>query len=51
MPMTQVTEHTQAAPNKDDPVNKLKKLKELHEMGLLSNEEYEEKRKQVIAEF
>jgi len=51
MPMTRVVEHTVAAPVKDDPIEKLNKLQELKEMGLLSDEEFEEKRKALISEI
>ena len=33
---------------KEDPLEKLKKLKELYDMGVISQEEYEEKRKKLL---
>ncbi|WP_456421556.1 PH domain-containing protein [Thermococcus sp.] len=36
---------------KEDPIEKLKKLKELYEMGVISQEEYEEKRKKLLEEI
>jgi hypothetical protein len=37
-----------APPEKEDPLEKLKKLKELYDMGVISQEEYEEKRKKLL---
>ncbi|WP_306298119.1 SHOCT domain-containing protein [Thermococcus litoralis] len=34
--------------SQEDPLEKLKKLKELYDMGVLSQEEYEEKRKKLL---
>ncbi len=51
MPMAQVIERTQPAQKTDDPVDKLKKIKELNEIGILSDGEYEEKRREIIAEI
>jgi len=36
---------------KEDPMEKLKKLKELYDMGIISQEEYEEKRKKLLEEI
>lgn len=36
---------------KEDPLEKLKKLKELYDMGVISQEEYEEKRKKLLEEI
>lgn len=36
------------AVEKEDPLEKLKKLKELYDMGVISQEEYEEKRKKLL---
>jgi TPP-dependent pyruvate/acetoin dehydrogenase alpha subunit len=36
---------------KEDPMEKLKKLKELLDMGVISQEEYEEKRKKLLEEI
>lgn len=47
LPMTRVETH-KAAPEKEDPVEKLKNLKELADAGVISQEEYEEKRKQYM---
>lgn len=35
----------------EDPLEKLKKLKELYDMGVLSQEEYEEKRKKLLEQI
>ncbi|WP_297508533.1 PH domain-containing protein [Thermococcus sp.] len=44
--------HTQpVAGEKEDPLEKLKKLKELYDMGVISQEEYEEKRKKLLEEI
>ena len=45
LPMTQVVERT--VPEKEDPLEKLKKLKELYEAGVISKEEFEEKKKKI----
>ncbi|WP_456395518.1 PH domain-containing protein [Thermococcus sp.] len=37
-----------ASRKEEDPLEKLKKLKELYDMGVLSQEEYEEKRKKLL---
>ena len=42
-------EHEPAA--KEDPLEKLKKLKELYDMGAISPEEYEEKRKKLLEQI
>ncbi|WP_297062244.1 PH domain-containing protein [Thermococcus sp.] len=39
------------APPKEDPVEKLKKLKELYDLGIISQEEYEEKRRKLLEEI
>ncbi|NJE50048.1 PH domain-containing protein [Thermococcus sp. 9N3] len=36
---------------KEDPMDRLKKLKELYDMGVISQEEYEEKRKKLLEEI
>ncbi|ACS34602.1 PH domain-containing protein [Thermococcus gammatolerans] len=36
---------------KEDPLEKLKKLKELYDMGVISQEEYEEKRKKLLEQI
>lgn len=41
-------EPRQRAPEKEDPLEKLKKLKELYDMGVITPEEYEEKRKKLL---
>ncbi|WP_083809319.1 SHOCT domain-containing protein [Archaeoglobus veneficus] len=47
--MTQVIEKTPAQKvNKEDPIEKLKKLKELYDLGILSEEEYQRKRKELL---
>ncbi|AGK60901.1 hypothetical protein Asulf_00894 [Archaeoglobus sulfaticallidus PM70-1] len=46
LPMTQVIEKT--TPQKEDPIEKLKKLKELYEAGVISKEEFEEKKKKLL---
>lgn len=37
-----------AREEKEDPIEQLKKLKELYDMGVISQEEYEEKRKKLL---
>lgn len=41
----------QVQEEKEDPLEKLKKLKELYDMGVISQEEYEEKRKKLLEEI
>ncbi|BAD86362.1 hypothetical protein, conserved [Thermococcus kodakarensis KOD1] len=41
----------QVREEKEDPLEKLKKLKELYDMGVISQEEYEEKRKKLLEEI
>ncbi len=36
---------------KEDPLEKLKKLKELYDMGVISQDEYEEKRKKLLEQI
>ena len=36
---------------KEDPMEKLKKLKELYDMGVISQEEYEEKRRKLLEQI
>lgn len=36
---------------KEDPMEKLKKLKELYDMGVINQEEYEEKRKKLLEQI
>jgi hypothetical protein len=36
---------------REDPIEKLKKLKELYDMGVINQEEYEEKRKKLLEEI
>ncbi len=40
--------HEPAVEKKEDPLEKLKKLKELYDMGVITQEEYEEKRKKLL---
>ncbi len=47
LPMTQVVEK-KVKEEKEDPMEKLKKLKELHDMGVISDEEFEEKKKKLM---
>ncbi|QDA32114.1 hypothetical protein FH039_11605 [Thermococcus indicus] len=44
-------QHTPAVEKKEDPIEKLKKLKELYDMGVISAEEYEEKRKKLLEQI
>ncbi|KUH31497.1 hypothetical protein APY94_12345 [Thermococcus celericrescens] len=44
-------QHHPATAEKDDPLEKLKKLKELYDMGVISAEEYEEKRKKLLEQI
>jgi len=46
LPMTQVVERRTLP--KEDPIEKLKKLKELYEAGILSKEEFEEKKRKLL---
>ncbi|WP_297548710.1 PH domain-containing protein [Thermococcus sp.] len=46
-----VPAHQPEAPQREDPVEKLKKLKELYDLGIISQEEYEEKRKKLLEEL
>lgn len=46
LPMTQVVER--APLQKEDPIEKLKKLKELYEAGVISKEEFEEKKRKLL---
>ncbi len=46
LPMTQVVERTSV--QKEDPIEKLKKLKELYEAGVISREEFEEKKRKLL---
>ncbi|WP_297503212.1 PH domain-containing protein [Thermococcus sp.] len=48
-PAGKVIEHEPAA--KEDALEKLKKLKELYDMGVVSPEEYEEKRKKLLEQI
>lgn len=52
IPATRVAETTkhQSEP-KDDPIEKIKKLKELKDMDLISEEEFEEKRRKLLEEI
>ncbi|WP_297498365.1 PH domain-containing protein [Thermococcus sp.] len=43
--------HAQSVREEEDPLEKLKKLKELYDMGVISQEEYEEKRKKLLDEI
>ncbi len=43
-----VINHETPVGEKEDPLEKLKKLKELYDMGVISPEEYEEKRKKLL---
>ena len=49
LPMTQVIE--KKVPQKEDPLEKLKKLKELYEAGVISKEEFEEKKKKLLEQL
>lgn len=51
MPLAPVIGRTPPEPDTDDPVYKLRKLKEMNDMGLLSKDEYDDKRMQIISEF
>ena len=46
LPMTKVVEKTTS--QKEDPIEKLKKLKELYEAGIISKEEFEEKKSKLL---
>ncbi len=50
-PAGQTITHEPAFEEKEDPVEKLKKLKELYDMGVISQEEYEEKRKKLLEQI
>ncbi len=39
------------APQSDDAIERLRRLKELHEQGVLSDAEYEEKRRKLVGEI
>ena len=47
LPMTKVVE-TSKPSTREDPMEKLKKLKELYDMGVISEEEYQEKRGKLM---
>ncbi len=44
-------QHPPALENEEDPLEKLKKLKELYDMGVITAEEYEEKRKKLLEQI
>lgn len=47
-PTKMVVEHVNATPSVDDPVEKVKKLKELLDMGVLTQEEFDAKKKELL---
>ncbi len=49
LPMTQVIERK--VTSKTDPLEKLKKLKELYEEGIITKEEFEEKKKKLLEQL
>ncbi len=52
LPMTQVIERQVIKRNdKTDPLEKLKKLKELYEEGIITKEEFEEKKKKLLEQL
>jgi len=49
LPMTTIVEKSVSGSSEaEDPLEKLKKLKELHEAGILTDEEFEEKKKALL---
>jgi len=50
-PAGKTIEHPPAKVEKEDPLEKLKKLKELYDMGVITPEEYEEKRKKLLEQI
>ncbi|WP_062371507.1 PH domain-containing protein [Thermococcus guaymasensis] len=52
-PAGALVQHPSTAPTQkeEDPLEKLKKLKELYDMGVITQEEYEEKRKKLLEEI
>ncbi|AEK73549.1 hypothetical protein GQS_08275 [Thermococcus sp. 4557] len=50
-PAGATVQHQPAVEKKEDPMEKLKKLKELYDMGVISAEEYEEKRKKLLEQI
>ncbi|ASJ07949.1 hypothetical protein A3L11_01385 [Thermococcus siculi] len=50
-PAGETITHPPATAEKEDPLEKLKKLKELYDMGVISPEEYEEKRKKLLEQI
>ncbi|CAD5245078.1 conserved protein of unknown function [Thermococcus camini] len=44
-------QHAPPVEKEEDPLEKLKKLKELYDMGVISQEEYEEKRKKLLEQI
>ncbi|ASA78161.1 PH domain-containing protein [Thermococcus sp. 5-4] len=51
VPAGTTVQHAPAVEKKEDPLEKLKKLKELYDMGVISAEEYEEKRKKLLEQI
>ena len=51
VPAGTTVQHQPAVEKKEDPIEKLKKLKELYDMGVISQEEYEEKRKKLLEQI
>ena len=49
-PMTRVIEERKAKAE-EDPADKLKKLKELYDAGVITEQEYEEKRKKLVEQL
>lgn len=49
LPMARVIE--KATTQKEDPIEKLKKLKELYEAGIISGEEFEEKKRRLLEQI
>jgi len=51
VPAGTTVHHAPAVEKKEDPLEKLKKLKELYDMGVITAEEYEEKRKKLLEQI
>jgi hypothetical protein len=51
LPMTRVVEVSKREVPKEDPIEKLKKLKELYEIGAITREEFEEKKKKLLEQI
>ncbi|NJD98444.1 hypothetical protein E3E26_01335 [Thermococcus sp. LS1] len=50
VPAGAIVQHSPAK-KEEDPLEKLKKLKELYDMGVITQEEYEEKRKKLLEQI